>query len=124
MCNTFTHIETLYMINKIDYTLEEVRRDLVAKLYCFAYTADLQIRAGAGAAVLGLKKGVPMHEWPPYDEFDLASFDVASGLETVYRYAFHGELENRWINDDYEDGNLGRLQALLQIVGGWIGDNS
>jgi hypothetical protein len=106
------------MFNKFKYTLQEVSRDLVAMLYRLAYTLDLQVRPGAGAAMLKLKEGLHMHEWPPYDEFDLAGFDVASGLETVYRYAVYGELENRWISDDYEDGNLGRLTSLLEIVRG------
>lgn len=106
------------MTKKIKYALNEVRRNLVAVLYCLAYTLDIHVRAGAGAAMLRLKKGLAMHEWPSYDEFDLTGFDVAGGLETVYRYAFYGELENRWINDDYEDGNLGRLQSIMEIVHG------
>lgn len=104
------------MYDMANYTLKEVNRDLVATLYCLAYTLDLQIRPGAGAAMLKLKEGIVMHEWPTYDEFDLTGFSVADGLETVHRYAFFGELENRWISDDDEDGNLGSLRSLIEIV--------
>lgn len=99
-------------------TLQEVRSDLASHLYCLAWSLDLQIRDGAGAAMLGLEANTPMHLWPAVADYDLSKVDVAGGLETVYRYAFHGELKRLGsICDDIEDGNLGRIQALIKLIG-------
>ena len=73
-------------------TIHDVRNNFVAILYCIASTLDIQIREGAGAAMLGLPDGTPIYNWPNYADFDLSSFPLARDLEDVYSYAFHGEL--------------------------------
>lgn len=97
-------------------SFDAVKASAVATLYCFAHTCDLQIRRGAGAAMLGLEPNCDMQDWPSYLDFDLAAVDAVKDLETVYRYGVHAELQRPGINDDLEDGNLGRLQALLPLV--------
>lgn len=97
-------------------SFEETKASTVATLYCFAHTCDLQIRRGAGAAMLGLQPNLAVHEWPSYLDFDTSAVDATQGLETVYRYGVHAELERPGISDDCEEGNLGRLQALVALV--------
>jgi hypothetical protein len=76
---------------------------------------DIQIRKGSGAALLALELNLPMHDWPAYQEFDLSPIDGVGGLEKAYRYGAYGELEG-FISDDNEEGNLGRLGALYELV--------
>lgn len=102
------------MDTKISF--DTVKDSATATVYCLAYTCDLQLRQGAGAAMLALPSDCEMPDWPSYSDFDLGSLDATKGLETVFRYAVHGELEGAGINDDCEEGNLGRLQALLSLV--------
>lgn len=100
-------------------TLDEVRADLVATLYCIAHTMDLQIRNGAGAAMLGLTPNTYLGEWPKLSDFDLSAVDIYD-FDTVHRYAFYGELERSFVSDDYEEGNIGRLQTLLNITANYM----
>lgn len=96
--------------------LDHVRRQVVCALYCLAHTLDLQIRSGAGASMLGLDPSLGVSKWPSYGDFDLNNVDLAEPLETIYRYAFFGELRSLTISDDVEEGNLGRLAALYELV--------
>ncbi len=101
-------------------TLEEVRNDLIAILYGIAATLDIQVREGAGAAMLCLPEGTPINNWPRYADFDLSQFSFDSDLNEIYRYAFHGEVGTRGrigICDDSEEGNLGRLRSIEEIAG-------
>ena len=100
-------------------SLQEVRNDLVATLYCLAHTMDIQTRDGAGAAMLGLSSDTHLGLWPAFADFDYSFVLRASSLETVYRYAFHGELDG-YIDSDVEAGNVGRLQALLDLSSGYV----
>ena len=95
-------------------SLQEVRNELVATLYCLAHTLDIQTRDGAGAAMLGLPSDTILGHWPDFADFDYSFLLSARSLETVYRYAFYGELDG-WIGSDIEEGNLGRIQALLDL---------
>lgn len=97
-------------------SLDYVRRQVVCSLYCLAHTLDLQIRSGAGASMLGLDPSVGVSKWPSYGDFDLNNLNLAEPLETIYRYAFFGELRSLTISDDVEEGNLGRLAALYELV--------
>lgn len=106
---------------------EEVRRDLVATLYGLAHALDMQVRTGAGAALLNLPSTSSLISWPDYDDFSLVGVEVGDGLNTLYRYAFQGELESHsFIGNDPESDNLGRIQALIKIVygndilSGWV----
>ena len=96
-------------------TFDNVRTSATALLYCIAHTLDLQVREGGGAALLGMESSLPMHEWPAYQDFDLSSIDSMKGLETAYRYGAYGEIEG-FVDDDCEEGNLGRLNSLLELV--------
>ncbi len=101
-------------------TLQDVRNNLIAILYGIASTLDIQVREGAGAAMLGLPEGTPVCDFPDFANFDLSMFSFERDIKEVYPYAFHGELGVRGlsgIDDDSEDGNLGRLAALCQIAG-------
>ena len=91
----------------------EVRRGCVAALYGIARTIDIHVRAGAGADMLALE---PRRDWPSLDEFDLASLGFEKPLEVIYRYAFYAEVGDTDIHDDWEEGNLGRLQSLLRLT--------
>lgn len=93
---------------------EDVRTSATALLYCIAHTVDIQIRRGGGAALLGMESAAPMHDWPGYHDFDLSRVDSMDGLETAYRYGIYGEIEG-FVSDDSEDGNIGRLNALLEL---------
>lgn len=96
-------------------SFETTRNSAIAALYCLAYTIDLQIREGAGASILNLQPDLPWYEWPRYEDIDCDSIDVLAGLEAIYRYAIHGETRG-WISEDIEEGNLGRLEALVEMV--------
>ena len=96
-------------------SLQEVRNELVATLYCLAHTLDIQTRHGAGAAMLGLPSKTLLGDWPDFADFDHSFLLDARSLETVYRYAFYGELDG-WIDCCPDDGNLGRIDALLDLV--------
>lgn len=101
-------------------TTQDVRNNLIAILYGIASTLDIQVREGAGAAMLGLPEGTPVSHYPDFANFDLSKFSFARDIEEVYSYAFHGELGalgQYGISDDSEDGNLGRLAALCEIAG-------
>ena len=100
-------------------SLQEVRNDLVATLYCLAHTKDIQTRDGAGAAMLGLSSETHLGLWPAFADFDYSFVLRASSLETVYRYAFYGELDN-YIDSDVEAGNVGRLLALLELSDSYV----
>ena len=100
-------------------SLQEVRNDLVATLYCLAHTMDIQTRDGAGAAMLGLSSETHLGLWPAFADFDYSFVLRASSLETVYRYAFYGELDN-YIDSDVEAGNVGRLLALLELSDSYV----
>ena len=100
-------------------SLQEVRNDLVATLYCLAHTMDIQTRDGAGAAMLGLSSDTHLGLWPAFADFDYSFVLRASSLETVYRYAFYGELDN-YIDSDVEAGNVGRLLALLELSDSYV----
>lgn len=110
------------MDTKISF--DTVKDSATATVYCLAYTCDLQLRQGAGAAMLALPSDCEMRDWPSYSDFDLGSLDATKGLETVFRYGVHGELEGAGINDDCEEGNLGRLQALLSLVSNNVVDRN
>lgn len=99
-------------------TLESVRSQIVSKLYCLAHTLDLQIRSGAGAAMLGLDPALGLDQWPSYAEFDLSNVSMDEDLISVYRYAFFNELNSVGFSDDVEEGQLGRLAALSDMVVG------
>jgi len=101
-------------------TLQDVRNNVIAILYGIASTLDIQVRQGAGAAMLGLPEGTDVCNFPDFAEFDLSKFILERDIEEVYSYAFHGELGTLGlygISDDSEDGNLGRLAALCEIAG-------
>ncbi len=100
-------------------TLQDVRNNLIAMLYGIASTMDIQVREGAGAAMLGLPECMPVCNFPDFANFDLSKFSFERDIEDVYSYAFHGELGVRGqygISDDSEDGNLGRLAALCEMA--------
>lgn len=97
-------------------SLHYVRRQVVCSLYCLAHTLDIQIRSGAGASMLGLDPSLGVSKWPSYGDFDLNNVDLAEPLETIYHYAFFGELRSLTISDDVEEGSLGRLAALYELV--------
>lgn len=97
-------------------SLDSIRDQVVCSLYCLAHTLDLQIRSGAGASMLGLDSSLDVGKWPSYRDFDLSIVDLAKPLETVYRYAYLGELISVTISDDVEEGSLGRLGALHDLV--------
>lgn len=94
-------------------TYAQVRRDFTATLYTIAHTMDIQIRQGAGAAMLQLP---PHQDWPSLDEFDLTPLGFEAALEVVYRYAFFAEVGDTKIDDDWEEGNLGRLEVIAEMV--------
>ena len=100
-------------------TLQDVRNNLIATLYGIASTLDIQVREGAGAAMLGLPEGTPVCDFPDFANFDLSMFSFERDIKEVYSYAFHGELGVRGqygISEDSEDGNIGRLAALCEIA--------
>ena len=100
-------------------TVQDVRNNLIATLYGIASTLDIQIREGAGAAMLGLPEGTSVCDFPSFANFDLSKFSFERDIKDVYSYAFHGELGERGqycMSDDSEDGNLGRLSALCEIA--------
>lgn len=96
--------------------LDSIRDQVVCSLYCLAHTLDLQVRSGAGASMLGLDPSHGVSKWPSYCDFDLNTVDLAEPLETVYRYAYYGELHSVTISDDVEEGHLGRIAALYELV--------
>lgn len=95
-------------------TLHDVRTSATALLYCIAHTLDIQVRRGGGAALIGIEPASPMHTWPAYQHFNLSNVDSMNGLEAAYRYGIYGEIEG-FISNDSEEGNLGRLGALLEL---------
>lgn len=97
-------------------SLNSIHDQVVCSLYCLAHTLDLQIRSGAGASMLGLDSSLDVGKWPSYRNFDLNNVELANPLETVYRYAYFGELNSVTISDDVEEGSLGRLTALYELV--------
>ena len=97
-------------------SLESIRNQVVCSLYCLAHTLDLQLRSGAGASMLGLSSLHGVATWPSYCDFDLNLVDLADPLETIYHYAYLGELSSVRISDDVEEGSLGRLVALHDLV--------
>ncbi|GAA4414093.1 hypothetical protein [Quisquiliibacterium transsilvanicum] len=95
-------------------TLQQVRNDLVLHLYSFAYAQELVVRRDAPQRLLGVSDdGLP--SWPRYEEFDLRPFVFAQDLERIYQYAFYGQLTGP-IDDDAENGNLGRLGAFVDMT--------
>lgn len=101
-------------------TVQNVRNNLIAILYGIASTLDIQVREGAGAAMLGLPEGTPVCDFPDFANFDLSKLTFQRDIEEVYAYAFHGELGEHGqyrMSDDSEEGNLGRLAALVEIAG-------
>jgi len=98
-------------------TLQEVRLDLVAHLCGLADRLDL-VREGAGAQMLGYEaiswRFTPVGDDPA--SLDLSRFSAGWGLETVYRYAFLGELTRVPIDNDEEHGNLGPIQLLVSMT--------
>lgn len=95
-------------------TLQQVRNDLVLHLYSFAYAQELVVRRDAPQRLLGVSDdGLP--SWPRYEEFDLGPFVFAQDLERIYQYAFYGQLTGP-IDDDAENGNLGRLGAFVDMT--------
>lgn len=97
-------------------SLDSIRTQVVCSLYCLAHTLDLQFRSGAGAAMLGLDSSHGVSKWPSYCDFDLNNVGLGKPLETLYRYAYFGELHSVTISDDVEEGCLGRLAALHDLV--------
>lgn len=97
-------------------SLDSIHNQVVCSLYCLAHTLDLQLRSGAGASMLGLSSSRGVGTWPSYCDFDLNLVDLAEPLETIYRYAYFGELSSVRISDDVEEGSLGRLVALHDLV--------
>ena len=96
-------------------TLQDVRNNIIAILYGIASTLEITLREGAGTAMLGLPEG-PVCNFPDYADFDLSKFHLESDLDDVYRYAFQAELPRHGISHDHEEGNLGRLADLCDIV--------
>lgn len=96
-------------------TLEDVKKSATATLYCLATTIDLHVRKGGGSALLGLPTSLRIEDWPAFEDFDLTAIDSLAGLEQAYRYGVHGEISG-FVSDDLEEGNLGQLQALIDLV--------
>lgn len=101
--------------------ITHVRRSLVAALYTIAYALDLHIHGAAGSALLKLPEA---EDWPDLDDFDLAPLDLVGPLEVVYRYAFHGEIGDARIDDDWEGNSLGRFMAIQAFANTWVIQNN
>lgn len=89
----------------------QVRNDLVAHIYALAFAQDQILRSDASALLLGVERDTAFFGWPAYGDFDLSRFKLGRELDTLYRYAFAGELL-AGIDDESEEGNLGWLVAL------------
>lgn len=93
----------------------QVRNDLIAHLYAFAYAQDLVVRPDASSRLLGTSADGGFESWPSYAQFNLKPIVVAEDLEPLYQYAFYGQL-TVGVSDDRENGNLGRLQSFVQMA--------
>ena len=103
-------------MKQITPTLDSVRDEFVCRLYCLARTLDLQVYPGAGASMLGLDPSLEVGEWPSYSDFQLDFGGFAESLNIVYRYAFYGEQDTHIFSDEIEEGDLGRLAAIADLV--------
>lgn len=108
-------------MNKKTPTFAETRRSFVANLYVIAYTLNLHIRPGGGSALLGLNE---LEEWPTPDKFDLDRLGFEDSLKVIYQYAYHAEIGDIRIEDDLEEGNLGRLISINNLIGHWLIDRN
>lgn len=105
-------------------TFEDIKKSATATLYCLALTIESHVRKGGGSALLGLPSSLRVEDWPAFENFDLTTIDSLSGLEQAYRYGIHGEISG-FVSDDLDEGNLGQLQALIDLFdSSWLIDRN
>lgn len=105
-------------------TFEDFKKSATAALYCLATTIDIHVRKGGGSALLNLPSSLRIEDWPAFEDFDLTAIDSLAGLEQAYRYGVYGEISG-FVSDDTDEGNLGQLQALIDLVdSSWLIDRN